>query len=135
MAGRRDNPRRRNSNQRNNLCAWLRRQAKPCWICGLPIDYQAAHHTPYSFQCDELTPVSRGGDPLDPLNVDAAHACCNNWRKARSVAEVLRTRAEVARRFGAWSDARQFVAWAKALKGDAPAPATMHERCETLGDY
>lgn len=33
-----------------------------------------------SFECDELVPVSRGGSPYDPANVDAAHRICNEKR-------------------------------------------------------
>ena len=36
-----------------------------------------------SFEVDELIPVSRGGDPLDRANVDAAHRICNQRKGNR----------------------------------------------------
>lgn len=36
-----------------------------------------------SFEVDEIVPVSRGGDPLDYANVDAAHRICNQRRGNR----------------------------------------------------
>ena len=33
--------------------------------------------------------MALGGDPLDPLNLDAAHRCCNEWRGAKTVEQVL----------------------------------------------
>ena len=88
------NPRRANGSGRSKLRRWLASQGRPCWICrafGRPgaIDYNLPPGHPYSFEVDELVPVSRGGDPLDHSNVDAAHRCCNQWRGNRSVAEVL----------------------------------------------
>ena len=41
-----------------------------------------------SFEVDELIPVSRGGNPLDKNNLDAAHRCCNEWRSNKTVEEV-----------------------------------------------
>ena len=35
---------------------------------------------PQSFVLDELIPVPRGGDPLDPRNVRPAHWACNARR-------------------------------------------------------
>ena len=90
------------------------------------IDY-ALRTGPLSFNCDELVPVSRGGSPYDHGNVDAAHACCNQWRKARSVREVQAIRARVLKRFGVWSSPLQFVALCKASKASsatADVPAT-----------
>lgn len=36
-----------------------------------------------SFEVDELVPVSKGGDPLDRANVDAAHRVCNERKGNR----------------------------------------------------
>ncbi len=118
-----DNPRYAKYQRRVGLLRWLRSQGRPCWICGLPIDYGAPQGTPLCFECDELVPVSRGGSPWDKGNVDAAHRCCNNWRRAKAVSEVRATRAAVAERFGGWSSPLDFVAKAKALrKGPRSAP-------------
>lgn len=35
---------------------------------------------PMSFVVDEIVPVSRGGDPLDPANTRPAHWICNARR-------------------------------------------------------
>ncbi len=89
------NPRRSNGSARSRLRKWLARQERPCWICvafGRPaaIDYSLPAGDPMCFEVDELVPVSKGGDPLDYANVDAAHRRCNQWRGNRSVAEVMR---------------------------------------------
>ena len=110
------NPRYAKYQSRVNLLRWLRSQGRECWICGLPIDYGAPQGTPLCFECDELVPVSRGGSPWDKDNVDAAHRCCNNWRRAKSVSEVMAVRAAVVERFGGWSSPPDFVAKAKALR-------------------
>ena len=88
------NARRSNGTRRTKLRRWLRSQGRPCWICRAfgrtgAIDYSLPAGHPLSFEVDELIPVSLGGDPLDPSNVDATHRCCNQWRSNRSVAEVL----------------------------------------------
>lgn len=73
---------------------WLRSQGRPCWICramGLrgDIDYSLGTPDPGSFEVDHLVPISLGGDPFAKSNVDAAHRVCNQWRKNRTVEEVL----------------------------------------------
>lgn len=88
------NPRRANGSRRDATLRWLRRQQQPCWICrafGRPaaIDYSLPARHPMSFECDELVPVSKGGSPYDRRNVAATHRRCNEWRSAKSVAEVL----------------------------------------------
>lgn len=116
------NPRRSNGSRRDALLKWLRAQARPCWICGLPIDYGAAHGSPWSFECDEIVPVSRGGSPFDRSNVDAAHRCCNNWRRAKPALLVAAVRAAALSRFGPWSTPERFVALAKAVERDSARP-------------
>ena len=88
------NPRYANYQGRVNLRKWLRSQGRPCWICrafGKPgtIDYSLPAGHPYSFEVDELIPVSKGGSPTSRANVDAAHRCCNQWRSDKSVEQVL----------------------------------------------
>jgi hypothetical protein len=90
----RGNPRNRNGAARRAVVAWLRSQGRGCWICRAfgrdpTIDYSLPAGDPMSFECDELVPVSKGGDPYDPANVDAAHRRCNQWRGNKSVAEVM----------------------------------------------
>ena len=89
-----DNPRRANGTRRNSIRWWLRAQHRPCWICqafGRPgvIDYSLPAGHPFSFEVDELIPVSKGGSPFSRSNVDAAHRCCNQWRSNKSVDEVM----------------------------------------------
>ena len=67
------NPRNRNGNARRKLRARLRAEGRPCLPSG----------DPWSFEVDELLPVSRGGNPLDYSNVDAAHRICNQRRGNR----------------------------------------------------
>ena len=88
------NPRRANGHRRNQLRDWLKAQHRPCWICRAfgksgTIDYTLPAGHPYSFEVDELIPVSRGGSPLKSSNVDAAHRCCNQWRGNKSVEQVM----------------------------------------------
>lgn len=77
------NPRNANGNARRKLRARLRAEGRPCHICGLPIDYSLPAGDPWSFEVDEMVPVSRGGDPLDYSNVDASHRICNQRRGNR----------------------------------------------------
>ena len=76
-------PRNRNGNARRKLRARLRAEGRPCHICGMPIDYSLPAGHPWSFEVDEIVPVSRGGSPLDYSNVDAAHRICNQRRGNR----------------------------------------------------
>lgn len=97
------NPRRTNGSARRKLAGWLRAQGRPCWICqafGLDgtIDYSLPARHPWSFEVDELHPVSRWREfgysspeacALDRANVAAAHRRCNQWKSNKSVEEVL----------------------------------------------
>ena len=88
------NPRYANGTKRRSIRTWLRSQGRPCWICrafGRPgyIDYSLPAGHPYSFEVDELVPVSKGGSPTSRGNVDAAHRCCNQWRSNKTVEQVL----------------------------------------------
>lgn len=72
----------------------LRAQQRGCWICrefGRPdaIDYALPSSDPESFSADHLVPVSKGGSLYDMENLDAAHRACNEWRRDKSVAEVI----------------------------------------------
>jgi 5-methylcytosine-specific restriction endonuclease McrA len=65
-------------------------QGKPCWICRQPIDLTIPWRDPYtgaanpwSATIDHLQPLARGGDPLDPTNLAAAHRRCNIQRAHR----------------------------------------------------
>jgi hypothetical protein len=82
----------------------MKAEGRECWICkafGRPaaIDYSLPARHPLSFELDELIPVSKywlGGYEsreqcaLDYNNNAATHRCCNNWRKNKTVDEVLK---------------------------------------------
>nr|DAQ46779.1 MAG TPA: HNH endonuclease [Caudoviricetes sp.] len=72
-----------NGNARRKVRAWLRAQGLPCAICGRPIDYGLPAGDPWSFEVDEIVPVSRGGSPIDRANVQPAHRICNQRRGNR----------------------------------------------------
>ena len=88
------NPRYANGNARRKLRARLRAEGRPCWICGAfgrpsTIDYSLPAGHPMAFEVDELVPISKGGNPLDYSNLASTHRCCNEWRKAKTVEEVM----------------------------------------------
>ena len=58
------------------------------------IDYTLPAGHPYSFEMDELIPISKGGLPTYE-NSDATHRCCNQWRGNKSVEKVLEIAAEI----------------------------------------
>lgn len=117
MAGRgSSNPRRANGHRRDSVTRWLRQQRRPCWICGLPIDYSLPSGEAGSFVCDELVPVAKGGSPTSRSNVAAAHACCNSWRGAKSISQVEAVRGRVLELFGGWSSPSDFVGKARAQR-------------------
>lgn len=83
------NPRNANGNARRKLRARVKAMGLPCHICGRPIDYGLPAGDPWSFEVDEIRPVSRWrefGYPsptacaLDPDNVAPAHRICNERR-------------------------------------------------------
>lgn len=121
------NPRRSNSSRRNKVLQWLRSQARPCWICGLPIDYDLPSGSPECFECDELLPISQGGSPYIRENVGASHRCCNNWRRIKSISNVQRIRETVYKRYGKPQSALDFVYKAKTIEQGYMIPYTGHE--------
>ncbi|MBL3669064.1 HNH endonuclease [Streptomyces sp. M2CJ-2] len=83
MAG---NP--RNGRPYRRLTIQQRALLMPCWICGREIDYSltgyAAQRSSWAFTLDHATPLSRGGDLLDPANARSAHRRCNSARGNRT---------------------------------------------------
>lgn len=68
----------------------------PCAICGLPIHYELAHPSPWSFTIDHIIPISKGGT-TDDDNLQPAHLRCNRLKGERtglSLDEVNRLRQE-----------------------------------------
>lgn len=80
------NPRRSNGTLRNKLRKRMAAHQGPCALCGRPIDYTLPAGDDWSFELDEIVPVSRyqeGGYAtpeqcaLDPANHQPAHRICN----------------------------------------------------------
>ena len=82
------NPRRSNGHRRSQVVRMVRSWGRPCAICGRPIDYSLPPGDPWCFEVDEIVPVSKGGSPLDPGNVQPTHRRCNQWRSNRSMSDV-----------------------------------------------
>lgn len=74
------NPRTANGAARRAVRAWLKAQSRPCHLCGRAIDYSLPAGDPWSFEVDEIVPVSKGGSPIDRSNVAPAHRICNQRR-------------------------------------------------------
>lgn len=84
------NPRRANGARRTALRKRVAAMGMPCHLCGRPIDYSLTTYVdpddgktkrhPMSYELDEIIPVSKGGDPLDPSNVAPAHRICNQMK-------------------------------------------------------
>lgn len=71
------NPRRSNGARRTALRKRVAAMGLPCHLCGKAIDYSLPAGHPMSYELDEIVPVSKGGDPLDPGNTAPAHRICN----------------------------------------------------------
>jgi 5-methylcytosine-specific restriction endonuclease McrA len=76
----------RNGRPYRRLCAWLRAQRLPCAKCGYDIGYELSAKHPLSFTLDHATPLSKGGDLLDPANARAMHRRCNSAKGNRTPA-------------------------------------------------
>ena len=100
-----------NGAQRRKLIARVKAQGRPCWICKLGIDPHARGET--AFNLDELNPRALGGLPLEYANVDATHACCNNWRSTKSVAYVAKVCSVISALGMKYSTPTEFVTLAK----------------------
>lgn len=105
-----------NGTRRRALRTRLMASQDRCSICLLPVDKGLRTPHPESAEVDEIVPVSKGGDPLSPSNVQLAHRCCNQWRSNRPMSYVVSMRREVARTHGGWATPAQFVALAKAAE-------------------
>lgn len=74
----------RNGRPYRRLCVTVRALGMPCWLCGHNIDTRLDARHPMSWTLDHLTPLSRGGDLLDPANARPAHRRCNSARGNRA---------------------------------------------------
>ena len=69
---------------RKNYRAKCEAENAPCWLCGQPIDYQAAALHPNAFEVDHYLP--RRDYPeliLEETNFRPSHCSCNRSRGAR----------------------------------------------------
>lgn len=93
------NPRRTNGARRNALRKRVAAQGRPCAICGQPIDYSLTtwidpkdgkeKRHPWSYELDEIVPVSKGGSPFDINNVQPAHRLCNQKKGDKVLRRVV----------------------------------------------
>ena len=100
------NPRYANWKERERirrLCINRVENGEPCALCGRPIDLDLKTYVdprdgkrkrhPWSMEVDEIVPLSCGGDPIDPRNVQPAHRICNqrkgNGRRTRRFARSI----------------------------------------------
>lgn len=81
------NPRRTNGSRRTKLRNRVRAMGLPCALCGQPIDYSLPAGDPMSYELDEIVPVSKGGSPYDPANVQPAHRICNQRKGNREASK------------------------------------------------
>lgn len=79
------NPRTKNGNARKKLRERIKMQGRECALCGQPIDYSLPAGHPWSYELDEIIPVSLGGDPLDIKNVQPTHRTCNLAKSNRII--------------------------------------------------
>ena len=128
------NPRRANGYRRTALLRRVRGRGEPCWICGHPLDPAVPQGDPLALECDELTPVSQGGDPYDPANVRGAHRCCNNWRGNKDAPIVLAVAAAV-RSLGGSTCPQDFVSKARYVERSVKARARKVGEQSTTTDW
>lgn len=59
-----------------------------CGICGKPVDFSYRAPHPLSPTVDHIIPVSLGGHPSDPDNLQLAHRCCNREKSNKMQAPI-----------------------------------------------
>lgn len=91
------NARRSNGHARTKLRNSVKAMGLPCAICGRPIDYSLKAGDPWSYELDEIHPVSRWQEfgyaskqaaALDPANVQPTHRICNQRKGANLHGEI-----------------------------------------------
>ena len=82
-------PRKRDFTIINKQRAHYRRTRPNCYICGLPINYDASRDDDDSLNVDHIIPFSKGGKD-EPSNYGPAHRACNSKKRARSHAPIIR---------------------------------------------
>lgn len=107
------NPRYADHGARSALRRRMASQPQSCWMCGLPIPPSLPPRHPYALELDEVVPISKGGSPIDPANVRAAHRCCNQWRGDKPADRVASIARAALAAFGAWASPAEFVVFAR----------------------
>lgn len=76
---------------RKEFFARCKREHAACWLCGMPIDYDAEPNTSDdSFNLDHFYPVTKRPDlQHDPAGFRPSHAQCNNLRGNRDPATPI----------------------------------------------
>ena len=97
------NPRYANGNARRKARRIMASRGDVCHICGLPIDYSLPALHPYSFEIDELVPISYGGSPYDLDNLAASHRICNERRGNKLINNVNKTSTQQLKRSVRWA--------------------------------
>ena len=106
------NTRYENWKAREQALAQVRRRAsegEPCGICGQQIDMTLPQtyvdpkdgkrkRAPWSCECDEIVPISRGGSAIDQSNLQPAHRACNQ-RKGNRLRITMQAKPKTSRRW------------------------------------
>jgi len=79
----------RNTAQRDRDRARIKATRANCSICGASIDYTLPHTDPMAFVVDHIRPLAKGGAD-NIANKAAAHSICNNKKRARIVAPIVK---------------------------------------------
>ena len=58
-----------------------------CALCGRPIDKRLKFPNPMSATADHIIPISKGGSPTDPGNLQLTHLICNQVKSSKITAE------------------------------------------------
>jgi 5-methylcytosine-specific restriction endonuclease McrA len=76
---------------RKAFFARCRAEHRVCWLCGMPIDYEAGQNTSDdSYNLDHLYPVSKRPDlQHDPAGFRPSHTSCNRLRGNKDPAQPL----------------------------------------------
>lgn len=80
------NPRSRNGAARRKVRDTVMARDDVCWLCLEPVDKGLPKGLPGSPELDERIPVSKGGSPTDPGNVNLVHRACNQAKGNRVLA-------------------------------------------------
>lgn len=79
--------------------------------CAYLTDYDLPAGDPMSFEVDEIIPVSLGGSPTDPDNVQPAHRICNQRKSNKLGFTVEQPSGEPGRAAGGGQDIGTSFDW------------------------